>query len=569
MPTREIAGHRSLRTLQHTMIGAALALLGVMLFSALAPYNMDEFIHYDAIACHLYRGNSLHGACDGFMLDLLGTGLVLPLRAYHYSGSFPSLYYLPIHLLWNSPLAARMLGLAFILMGAALCARAFRFPWKCVAPWMLVCFPYLFQHLSDTGPIGFHILSVYLLYVLLDRWTATLKARDAALIGLIVFCGMWTKFAYAWLLPGIAAFSVIHLVRNRAVFRRKRALRRFAAQSLLAVAVAALPLSALLFSTAPGNPEDRPYLNALIHSEAFTPLEMVRGVVRYSGITYTLLHPLEASQRIFDVEPVPAASAVYSIVTYLFVPLTLLLLLLRPRSAVSRRALLLPASLYLTFLLTVLMIIRTKGAVAMHHSILSYPFLFLSVAATVRAVRWPAVGRWSIAKVWLLSSAAAFVAVNMFLFARFPQQRIHFNDQPEKLVAHAIINSGSIPRKYMVLTVDWGMFYYSGLFGSPDKSVVFAWGLRDAEGIRRFKDIAAKDGRKLLFLYTRDPTATDLQVLRDTLPLVGCSAFAEDADWQMLAEPDDELTAACDTMRDRYDSPRIREHLLLRMSLTP
>ena len=89
---------------------AAAAVFGMAFFTSLAPYNMDEFIHYDAIACHLYPGNSAYGTCDPFMLDFLGTGWVLPLRAYHYSGTFPAIYYLPLHLLFGSPLAARLLG---------------------------------------------------------------------------------------------------------------------------------------------------------------------------------------------------------------------------------------------------------------------------------------------------------------------------------------------------------------------------------------------------------------------------------------------------------------------------
>jgi hypothetical protein len=547
---------------------AAAAFLALAFFGSLAPYNMDEFIHYDAIACHLYPGNSLHGTCDPFMLDFLGTGWVLPLRAYHYSGSFPALYYLPIHLLWNSPLAARMLGLVFLLLGAGMCARIFRLPRKFVVPPMLLCFPYLFQHLVDTGPVGFHILSVFLIYFCLDEWLATLRWRWVPAIALIVVCGLWTKFSYAWYAPGFACFFLIHFVRHRALLRKRKKIRRLLLQALAAAALIALPIGALLWSSAPGNPADHPYLGQLLHSETFTPAEIAHGVWKDSGVTYSLLHPLEATQRIFEVEPAPAASAVFSAVTFLFTPLTLLLLALRRKSAVSRRALLLPAALYGVFLLTVLMILRTKGAGLMHHSVLSYPFLWLSVFAALRAVRWPSVSaRWSIVKIWLLCVLGAFLAINMFFFARFPLQHIRFNDQPEKLLAHAIINTGSIPRKFMVLTLDWGMFYYSGLFGSPDKSVVFAWGLKDADGIRRYRDIAAEDGRKLLFLYTREPTSTDLAVVRSTLPVEPCSAFADDAEWQMLAEPDAELERACDTFRDAYDSRRIDHRPLLRMGL--
>ena len=45
---------------------AAAGVASMALFSSVAPYNMDEFIHYDALACSFYPGNALFGECDPF-----------------------------------------------------------------------------------------------------------------------------------------------------------------------------------------------------------------------------------------------------------------------------------------------------------------------------------------------------------------------------------------------------------------------------------------------------------------------------------------------------------------------
>ncbi|MDD5041786.1 MAG: hypothetical protein PHX87_05285 [Candidatus Peribacteraceae bacterium] len=540
----------------------------VVLFSTIVPYNMDEFIHYDTILCYLYPGNNLHGTCDPFKLNFLNTGFILPLRAYHYSGSFPSVYFLPIILLWSSPLAARSLGMVFMLLGGLIAARMFRFKPLHVFLGLGALFPYLFQHLVDTGPIGFHILSVFLIYALLDRWCSTLKTRYICAITLLLFCGIWTKFAYFWYVPGFAVFLLIHSIRHRRFLFTGRHLALFLGQSASALLVLLILVGSLLLSTAPDNPAFKPFLDTIIHSDALSFSELLHGVWWHSPVVTALIHPLEATQRVFEVIPANVPSLLYSVVIYLSVPLILFILLLTERKFIDRKHLLVPAALMVAFFLTVVMIARTKGAGAMHHAILSYPFLILATLATIRCLldavahssrTWL---RW-ILIVWL----AAYVIVNLIFCIKFPTQPYRFHDDPEKFLVHTMINTGSIPDRTMVLVVDWGMFYYSGLFGSSKKSVLFEWGLKDEARIRALQDLAHRNGRKIVVLYTSRETASNLPLIQQVVPLERCAATPLNAAWVLLFEPDAELNEICNAYTLMQHAP-VAQQLLLRASLT-
>ncbi|TSC79362.1 MAG: hypothetical protein G01um101425_642 [Candidatus Peregrinibacteria bacterium Gr01-1014_25] len=522
-----------------------IALIGMAVFTVIVPYNMDEFIHYDAILCHWFPGNNWHGQCDPWQLNVLNLGWVLPVRAYGYSGSFPALYFLPIHLLWRSPLAARMLGLGFLALGAVISARAMGLKWRPVVVGMLLTFPYAFQTIVDTGPIGYHILSIYLLYVLLERWCATLQTRYITLATIAVFLGIWTKFAYFWMAPGLAIILALHAWERRA-FLLKREHLRTAAKHLFGCGFCLIvALSVLLLSTRPGNPADMPYMNELLGSPAYTIGEMLRGAWFQSNILNMLIQPLDATHRVFILKSPHVLSLLYSVLAYGFVPAAIAALFLAGERRLIRR----PLVLYVAFIATILMIMRTKNAGAMHHAILSYPFLILATLAAQRALcdaacsfAWRGRIRHLIAG-W----SVAFVTVNLALIGVMTTQQVNSDSSADKQAIHTLLNAGDVSGKYMVATLDWGMFYYQGLFGHDDQSVLFEWGLKDENRIRYLQDIAREHGRKLLFAYQRD-TSANIDMITSLVPVERCSGIPESSAWQMLAEPDDELRNLCDRL---------------------
>ena len=64
---------------------ALICIVIAVVFSRYVPINMDEFVQYHPLLCHFYPLNTLNiyrEPCGLYDLDLLGTGLVLPLRAF-------------------------------------------------------------------------------------------------------------------------------------------------------------------------------------------------------------------------------------------------------------------------------------------------------------------------------------------------------------------------------------------------------------------------------------------------------------------------------------------------------
>jgi len=540
----------------------------VVAFSVIVPYNMDEFLFYNTITCHLYPGNNIHNGCDPFQLNVLGTGLVAPLRSYDYVGSFPALYFLPIILLWSSPLAARLLGMLFLMGGGFLAARAFSFRPKIVIAALILTFPYLFQHLVDTGPIGVQIFFVFLLYALLDRWCARLEWRLIGAIALVTFFGIWTKPTFFWFGPGLLLFFLIHVVRHWDTLKMPGHLGRLIRQGIAGAVVLGLFLAVLLFSTAPDDPAFRPFLHQLLQSQSYSVVELLMGKWPLPSSLYAFLNPLEATQRVYEVLPAPMLSRIFSVLHYLFVPSTLLLLVLFARGF-SHRKLILPTMLYVSFLLTIMMVVRTRDSWAMHHAILSYPFLILATLATIRC----ALGAFASAprpwlRMYLILCATAFIVVNILFYAIFPIQKYLVHNTPQKLVVQRIINSGSIPERTIVLALDWGMFYYSGLFGSSQKSVLFEWGLDDPNRVEYLKNLAREHHRKLVVLYTPRDTSINAPLLRWLMKLEPCAATPPGADWVMMAEPDAEIREVCERYAAASARPSLVERLLLQASLT-
>lgn len=544
------------------------ALLFVVAFTVIVPYNMDEFLFYNTILCHWYPGNNIHGACDPFQLNVLNSGLILPLRSYFYVGSFPALYFFPILLVWNSPLAARMLGMVFLMAGGVIAARMFSFKAKFVVPALILTFPYLFQHLVDTGPVGIHIFFVFLLYVLLDRWCATQRWLTALSIALIVFLGIWTKPVFFWYAPGLTVVLLIHIVRHWEHLRVRRHLVTFLIQGGAALTLLLALLAVIFLSTAPHDPTVRPFLEQLFMSESYTWKEMLKGQWLSSPAWYALLHPLEATQRVFLVRPERVFSLLYSIIHYLSVPFVLLLLALFSRGY-PRRQLLLPLALFAAFALTVLMVVRTKSAWSMHHVILSYPFLILAVLATVRcAVDACALVPRQWIRATLVAWATVFVEVNVCFFMLFHSQLYFYDNMPRKHVVQQIINTGSIPERTMIITTDWGMFYYAGLFGSRAKSVLFEWGLDDVSRIRYLQNLAKEHGRKIVVLYSSGETSINVPLVKWLMRLEPCAATPHNEDWVMLTEPDDEIRETCARYAAAESHPSFARRLLLQASVT-
>lgn len=506
---------------------------------------MDEFIFYNKLACFFRPFSIVDEACSVFDLNFLNTGLILPLRTYHYAGSFPSFYYLPLFLLWKSPLSARFLGYLFLLGGGVILARMFRVSLKHIIIALLLLFPYAFQHLVDTGPIGFHILSVYIYVFLLERWTRTLRWRYVLAIATMLFLGIWIKLSYFWFLPAFGILLAISFAENPWLLKHAIHRCRVLIQGGVALLLASTAVGVLLMSTDPHNPQRMPLWEEIRQSEVRSVRELVRGEWMLSGIVAALQNPMEATQRVYDVAPRGFTAGIYSVLLYGVVPFGLLLafLLRLPLHPVRRRWSL---YYYCAFLLTVAMVTRTRGAWAMHHAILTYPFLILALLSLIAAYREGGEGRWKwyAARSWSVIFGC-FLILNVLFYIRTPFQHVHATEHPSKQVIHAILQRPDIARKYIAVVVDWGMYYINGPYGDREQMVLWWWGMRHEDQVQSLREIAQQYGRKVLFVYMQENTAADIPLIQRSFSLIPCHATIPSDPWQMVAEYDPILLREC------------------------
>jgi hypothetical protein len=235
---------------------AALALLAAAWLSPRAiPYNMDEFIHYHALACasatQAYTLPVIRDYCHYYDLTLPFTSTPLPLRAYLYIGSIPALPFYPFWKLVGDPVAVRLAGAACFLLCTFMAARLVGVGASEIVTASLVFPVWLATFLVDEGPVG---LSALLLLAALHAMRRALRAPPgvasaawAAACGLALFLGLWTKLVFAWWLPTVLAFT-LEEARGRGLSLAELARRR-AMALVAAVVFLAAPTALLLAST--------------------------------------------------------------------------------------------------------------------------------------------------------------------------------------------------------------------------------------------------------------------------------------------------------------------------------
>ncbi|OGJ55666.1 hypothetical protein A3D88_02040 [Candidatus Peribacteria bacterium RIFCSPHIGHO2_02_FULL_52_16] len=512
--------------------------------SQIVPINMDEFIAYHPIVCIFYPLNALNvyrEACGLYDLDVLGTGMVLPLRAFGYLGSSMSLLYFPFFLLWRDVESARLLGCLLLSLQAFCIAKLFRFKiWMTFAA-VWAFFPYAFQHVIDTGPLGLQTTSVFLLYLLFRNWTKTIRMHFLLSVALILFFCLWTKMVFLWLLPGVAVLFLLEMIEQRNTLFRKKNVWKIARQASVAAAALFLPLGTLLFSTTPGSPSHRPLLAVLLKSEQYGWKELWERFWDLL-VTFRALHPLEATHRVFEPERLMTAftsfTTFYDVTVFLAPAAFCVLLLIALPLRVSGKKLLRALLFHGLFVMTFIIIARTKAAGSMHHAILAFPFLILAYASTAEAVLATEcrtlLQRLLRAGVILLG--VVIIAENLFLYGVMFTLRPRTHDDPSKVVVHRILYDPLPASEYIYVVTDWGMYYYLGLFGERAQSVVYFQPVNTKAHIAELQSVAAAHSRKLLFIYNSKETADDLPLITATVPAAECGAIPPGAVWRILAQ---------------------------------
>jgi hypothetical protein len=533
-----------------------LGVIFVTLFSKIVPYNMDEFVHYHTIMCHHYKYNAINTfreSCKGYDLNLFNTGLILPLRAFSYTGSFPSFYYYPIFLIWKSPLSARFLGIIFLLLQALILGKIFKIKYEYIFIGLVTFFPYFFQHIVDTGPVGFQITSVFIIYYFFIRWFKDFKIICPILISITIFLGIWTKLSYFWLIPGIIIILLIHVFEKREEILQRSNLKKIFFQSGISILLLIGLLSLIFLSTNPENPNDYPYLNQLMNSDSYSLKEIFHtNIILRSRVFSALINPFEATQRIYHVNPISLFVLIYNLFIYLSIPLFGMFLWIIAKKD-SKKHIIKSLILFSLFIITFLFILKSKGSWAMHHTILSFPFLILSFLSIISYLKNNKIfnSKYITSKKIILSIFLLFILLNSYFFILFPNQKIYLNQENRrtndfsKNELNKILYNEYLSKTYFYVVIDWGIYYYQALYGNKFQSVFYMEPLNQKWKIDRLKELSEKYNRKILFIYNSKSFSSNDQLIRSSFDIKPCNPIKEESVWKIELEPDNNNENIC------------------------
>ena len=531
-----------------------LGLIIVIVFSKFVPFSMDEFSMYRVLMCRHYEYNSLNTfqeSCNVFDLNVLNTGLILPLNGYqHYLGSFPSLYYYPLFLIWKNPISARLLGMIFLIIGALILSKIFEIRIEYIFLGLISFFPYFFQHMVDTGTVAFQIMSFFLIYYLLIKWFKSLKIIYPILISFIIFLGIWTKLTYFWFLPGIGIILIMHLVENRKQILQKPNLRKLIIHSLISAILLLGLLSLLFLSTDPNNSDRKPFLNKIKHSNSRSSEQLFSSKILETKIVKSFLNPCWTTERVYKVTKPSSFVYLYSGFIYLSVPLLWLISFIRLRNTRNKnlkKGLLKSILLFFVFIVTALIIISTRTSDATHHAIISFPFLILSFLLAINCLRETENhNRIFTSKRIILFWFLLFILFNSYFFISFHNQDIKGRTDFSKVEVNEILKNEYLAKNYFYVIVDWGMYYYQALYGNKFQSVLYM-GLRE-NWDTKLNNLSEKHNRKLLFLHrSRGPDSSKIALIKEHFSVEPCNLIEEPgrAIWRIYLEPDNSSKNIC------------------------
>ena len=415
----------------------------------------------------------------------------------------------------------------FLFVQSLLLARIFNFRYEYLLLFLLSFFPYFFQHVVDTGPVIFTTTSIPLLYWLMKKWFDNLQLKYPLFMALIVFLGIWAKLTYLWLLPSIGILLLILLLENKTSLNRiacKKIVLHILGSGFLLI----LSLGCIFLSTDPHNSNRFPYLEQITNSKSLSIHQLFQlNIIRNRGVVKALFNPFEATQRIFVVKEPNLITAFYCGVIFLFVPTCLLALRINWRDKIK------PSLFYFASLLTFTITLYTERAWAMHHTVLSFPSFLLSILAVIDLFRKHYAKKF--ARIAMIS-AIIFVFLNSYFFINFPKQRIKEHDDWSKIEIHKQLQNPELANDYFYVVVDWGMYYYQGLYGPSFQSVLYMEPLNSQSQIDILKQMSREHNRKLLFIYRHDKNSSNLDLIRKSFRLEENKTTSKDQIWHIMQE---------------------------------
>jgi hypothetical protein len=466
------------------LAGASLLLAAAWASPRAVPYNMDEFVHYQALGCAtaaLAREVPLiRDGCFYHDLALPLTHTLLPLRSYTYIGSLPSLPFYPFWRLLRDPVAVRVQGAVFVLLWAWLAVRLLRVRPSAVVVASLVYPVFLASFVVDEGPVGLSAI-LLLLALLAARRALGAGTRgravvSAVLAGLVLFLGVWVKLVFGWWLPAVALFAVAEAARRAPSLGQ--ALRRRGVAFVAGSLALALPTLVLLASV---DREGRTYATAFRWSGVSAEPDAVESVaVRLWA--YVADASLVAPRNIlFPGSPLDLVPAL----------VTLGLLAL----GLSHRARRRDVAGWAIFAALTYALVAVSGQSRWPHHF-AFPLVFLVLAL---ALALDAVGP----RVRVVAAALVLVPWAS-LATRLPAATIPPESAREKDQLLAFVRAERLDRTTLQVHSSWGTYYIAQLFGDRERMLVYVRSAPDDRvALARLREVAGAHGRPVLLISAR------------------------------------------------------------------
>ena len=495
-------------------------LLGLFTYYAIvkrAPINMDEFSQYHPIICNHYEFNKLNifrEACGMYDLILPGTDNALPLRSYGYGGSLASLYYYPLFLVWQSPDSARMMGYIFILLQAWVLGRILKQKFAYALIGLVAFFPYYYQVIVDTGIIQFYTTATLFICYFLERWFATRKWQYIVGVGALLFLNIYSRLSFVFGVPALVVVFLYYLWQNRLSLLLY--LPKLVKQGILALIVMGVPLALYFLSTSALDSSIQPIL-AEAGRGTHTWAQMLQpSTYLDSELLRRFFSPLEATSRGYEMQKIGVVPIIYSAILFGIPILTILvqwIQQLRKKSNVNSKVVL----YMIAFIVTALFMFKSTETKHMHHAMMAYPFLVLAWGYIILDL----VKRFGIvAKIFLIG----LVLFNGYFYITFTSQKVLIYDEETKIKVNEILNSDYMASKYFYIAANWGTYFYQGLYGPKQQSVLYIEGSRtDKEVMDKLAEYPSKYDRQLLFIYDKQIAGSKEELLQFDSTLVECA----------------------------------------------
>ncbi len=505
-----------MKILIYSLLILTFGLIVVSLFAHFVPYNMDEFSLYHTLACHYYPNNLLNTfrvGCLEFDLMLPFTKVYLPLREYTYMGSLTSVYFTPIFLIWKNPESVRFMGIIFLALESILYSKLFNLKFKYIFIGLTVFFPYFFQHIVDTGVVGFQITLFLTSLLLIRTWVKKKNIIFPFLSFLLIFLGVWTKLTFIWFIPAFLILLAIEVLKDTNGYRK------LLVQFTISVLVIA-SLFAYLFASQDRN--GKLFLEEFF-SDSRTRITSIKSFllafrpdwILSSPVIKAVINPYESTQRIYDPISKPLFSVFYDVFVFFLLPL----IWVKSKNARS-------IIFYLLFWVTLLFIYRSGRSWSIHHAILAYPFLIMSFLSLAKSLN----------KKLLIFVIVIFVLLNSFLFLTFSKQKIPLANDFSAQIVNTELNNEELGNKYIYVIVDWGMYYFQSLYGPKNQTALYFEPLDSKNQIEEIKKIAKTENKNIIFVYNSADPKSSMQLINKSFKFKKNKITSKNSIWQLLIQ---------------------------------